>query len=912
MSVADAQPSGNRLAQLVQAGKTKEIFQPVSPFKMSKDEPDFSFIKKGTVLSATKTDLKKLVQDDAEAITLTVPSESNGHFVLELVKADIGGDYLNVTLKGSGRKLKIFSGLHYRGIVKGNVNSYAAISIYENKISGIISNGTGNFVLVPFKNKKDKYIFYNDHDLVKPLQPGCITRDFDVPSSLSSLRHDGNSKIEAEECIKTVKVFYECDYYMYSDPTNGFNGNATDLTNFISSAFNQVATLYANISAGSVICEISEILIFDTQGSDYLDQEFPWSSTATTGGIEHFISTIVEHEGSSFNGDVAQLITTRHDIHPPNVKGLAAKVGSVCNKYLAHSIVNIYDISPVDDYPDYSLTVFLMAHEMGHTMGSPHTHACFWNGNNTPIDGCYGAEPNCFTSVSCSTGTVPTSGTIMSYCNTGNNPGVDFSLGFGTQPGDLIYNVVADAECLTGSLLNIPTNLTSDASLLRWDAGASGNEFTVQYKLLIDDGCEYQNQWLTIDNITSTSYDYVSNASLFVPGAVYIWRVSADCSPYSQICDVPAYTFSIPATSDPVPSKLEQYDLSVHGVTLCWDHCCGTYDVQYKETTATTWITAVTGVNRNYYRFNDMMLDPGTYEWQVCASGSQNWSSSSYFDIAADAYDTQNGYYCHPPDYSDNLCDPTDASQYYIGAMSFACYTNSSSGGSTDGYQDFRTPQNFNCGTSIPNYAHLWVSSSTYRVNLSFTGGPAFVAIFIDWNRDGDYFDEGEDAVRYFGDIPTNSHVNGDCIVPSDFIPGWTNIRVMVEDFESDQNAVWAPYQCGFNGDGEIEDYLSDLSSMEYCNPAAWRIGFTLQPSEVTIFPVPVSEMLTIQTGNNGDTDDMLVAQIYDLTGALIRQIPMDKPMQNINVSSLAPGVYQLSLFSAKNNTLTNKRFVKL
>src|SRR4029079_15718221 len=39
-------------------------------------------------------------------------------------------------------------------------------------------------------------------------------------------------------------------------------------------------------------------------------------------------------------------------------------------------------------FPTYSWNVEVCTHEMGHNMGSSHTHACVWNGNNTQIDDC--------------------------------------------------------------------------------------------------------------------------------------------------------------------------------------------------------------------------------------------------------------------------------------------------------------------------------------------------------------------------------------------------------------------------------------------------------------------------------------------------------------------------------------------
>ncbi len=55
------------------------------------------------------------------------------------------------------------------------------------------------------------------------------------------------------------------------------------------------------------------------------------------------------------------------------------------------------------------LDVPIMAHELGHTFGSPHTHSCSWPGG--PIDYCSTVEGNCY-----SESLESISGTLMSYC----------------------------------------------------------------------------------------------------------------------------------------------------------------------------------------------------------------------------------------------------------------------------------------------------------------------------------------------------------------------------------------------------------------------------------------------------------------------------------------------------------------
>jgi hypothetical protein len=80
---------------------------------------------------------------------------------------------------------------------------------------------------------------------------------------------------------------------------------------------------------------------------------------------------------------------------------------------------------------------------MGHLMGSRHTHACVWNGNNTQIDGCSTPEGTCPR-----VGYPANGGTVMSYCHLVSGVGINFNNGFGPQPGNLIRSRFGAATCL--------------------------------------------------------------------------------------------------------------------------------------------------------------------------------------------------------------------------------------------------------------------------------------------------------------------------------------------------------------------------------------------------------------------------------------------------------------------------------
>ena len=137
--------------------------------------------------------------------------------------------------------------------------------------------------------------------------------------------------------------------------------------------------------------------------------------------------------------------------------------------------------------PTYSWTVEVITHELGHLMGSPHTHACVWNGNNTAIDNCASsAQGSSAQGYSCRTTplTIPTEGgTIMSYCHLVSGVGINLSNGFGIQPANRILAAVNGGSCLstdcvntcinTISSINIENVTTTSATVTFVDSGTS-------------------------------------------------------------------------------------------------------------------------------------------------------------------------------------------------------------------------------------------------------------------------------------------------------------------------------------------------------------------------------------------------------------------------------------------------------
>ena len=124
---------------------------------------------------------------------------------------------------------------------------------------------------------------------------------------------------------------------------------------------------------------------------------------------------------NSFNGNLAHYISTRTDI-----SGGIAWVGVLCTPFNAPDSSGPYGMSVIENtfepFPTYSWTVNVVVHEMGHNLGSNHTHNCSWPGG--PIDSCYAIEGGCYSGP-----LIPRVGTVMSYCHL--NATVNLALGFG-------------------------------------------------------------------------------------------------------------------------------------------------------------------------------------------------------------------------------------------------------------------------------------------------------------------------------------------------------------------------------------------------------------------------------------------------------------------------------------------------
>lgn len=414
--VAQSSPIAQRIAKAQQDKAnfvTQSLFQAPGTVAAAQIEGLDEALYAGTVLEWNALAGQTAKQQAAEYLELPLPRAGAKALTLQLFRANFFTPDFQVRASSNpDAPITDIDGIHYWGVVKGQPGALAAISIYADGVMGFVNLGDARYVLGPIENDPARrHIFYRDADLKALPDFTCFTDD--EAHYIGSPDKPADVEKDANNC---VKMYVETDYDLFVN-----KGSVANVTNYMTGVFSQVAILYAN---ESINFTINELFVWNTTD--------PYTGTTTSNYLTQFRNA----KNGVYNGNLAHLVGL-------NGGGGVAYLDVLCNAYYGVGYSAIQ--ATYSNVPTYSWTVEVLTHEIGHNLGSPHTHACAWNGNNTAIDGC---GPAAGYSEGCNA-SVPTQGTIMSYCHLVSGVGINFNLGFGPQPGDLIRNRVYNASCLT-------------------------------------------------------------------------------------------------------------------------------------------------------------------------------------------------------------------------------------------------------------------------------------------------------------------------------------------------------------------------------------------------------------------------------------------------------------------------------
>ncbi|MCZ4410483.1 zinc-dependent metalloprotease [Cryomorphaceae bacterium 1068] len=409
-----------------------KVFEKISPFKAATAKGSEALrnlgVEESALLDGTAFFLdesKSSSSELSEFVKMQLPVGEEPFEVLLYEQSIFTEDVKISTSDAPDSYLPLPDVRFYRGIVVGQEHSLVAMTISEDEINGLVSYGSETYVVGKIDGSEtNAHIWYKDQDLLLDETFSC--------NAIPSEDHDDSEKIEtfgAPKTVQCVRMRIEID----SDIVNDFGGTV-GATNYTTALFNQVVILFANDDIDIAISEI-----------------FAWNgSSPYSGDLEN---RLFQMSNNSPNADLTQLITGAGG-------GGIAFLSGLCSVSNGVSVSGIFGF--FNNIPSYSWDVNVTAHEIGHNLSSPHTHACAWNGNSTAIDGCGFAAGF---SEGCNASIPSGGGTIMSYCHL-LSTGVNFNLGFGPQPSTRMANYIDSRSCLGTTCVTSPPTECEDESLV--------------------------------------------------------------------------------------------------------------------------------------------------------------------------------------------------------------------------------------------------------------------------------------------------------------------------------------------------------------------------------------------------------------------------------------------------------------
>lgn len=418
------------------------------------------------IINVNVSDKNTILNTKPGKLRVTLPVSSLENVNIELEKFEVfTPDAKIIAANGEVLSNAKNSFVAYTGSVPGVENSLVSLTIGKDEIRGLLITKTGTYVLGKLSDNRaseSDYVFYQTSKMKvnNPFQ--CYTSDedlsADVKKKLTEMQQSDMGGLE----LRVAKVALEVDNYTYVN----LGSSTENTTNYVMSIMSTVSAIY--LREVKTKLEVPHIRIWTTAdpytattSNQYLTQfRNNWNSTmqSTPRTIAHMIS-------KKFGG-----------------LGGIAWVGVLCNSLTSGNGYGYSNTTgAVGVFPAYSWDIMVVAHEIGHNFGSPHTHSCTWPGG--AIDSCYEVEGNCYTGP-----VIPRSGTIMSYCHL-TSGGIDLDKGFGPLPKQLIRNRAEIASCMTNSsealILSYPvaniTLMTQSIFRIMWSGTSSGGTVNLTY-----------------------------------------------------------------------------------------------------------------------------------------------------------------------------------------------------------------------------------------------------------------------------------------------------------------------------------------------------------------------------------------------------------------------------------------------
>lgn len=277
------------------------------------------------------------------------------------------------------------------GTVQGLEHSHVMLACHPTYAIGYVSletpMGVRRFLIAPTAQPSQSVtmIVYDERFGEFPAPWTCHLNDDDVSVDTRGRGEKGVERPQAGT-LRRIEMAIEGDFTYYQD-------HGSDAVQ---------ATEYAE----DVIAACSDIYERDVAGTLYIRSWELWTVNDPYPGTNS--STLLTQFRDYWRVNKGAVVRSiAHLFSGINGIGGIAYLNVLCNKNNGYAVDGLNN-NIVYPRTTYAWDTDVVSHELGHNVGSPHTHSCSWA---PPIDSCYAAEGGCFA------GTKAVRGTIMSYCH---------------------------------------------------------------------------------------------------------------------------------------------------------------------------------------------------------------------------------------------------------------------------------------------------------------------------------------------------------------------------------------------------------------------------------------------------------------------------------------------------------------
>lgn len=418
-----------------------------------------------------------------------------------------------------------------------------------------------------------------------------------------------------------------------------------------------------------------------------------------------------------------------------------------------------------------------------------------------------------------------------------------------------LLNNCSASNCITPFALDA-TSIIDTAATLSWDNGG-GTDFLLYLRPVGNS---------TWDSVAVTGTSVLVDT--LVGCSDYEFMVRAVCTPDTSAYS-PLFTFSTLGCCE-IPTGLASLSSTNNSVTINFNSvfAADSYVVYYKPTNETVWMSQNTSSNSSVVISG---LDSCTsYELNVetvCDGDSSGVSSSITFNTSGCGL-CESTTYCS--------AGGNDVSDEWIANVTFNTINNTS--GADGGY--------INTGLVTPLYV-----GQTYNISISpgYSGTTytEYFMVWADYNQNG-VFDVATEEV--FDSGSANTTVNGNFVVPTGAVEGYTRLRVAMKYVGTTGSA---PIPCGTFGYGEVEDYCIEIIDTATTNSVS-----EIENGSVIymIYPNPANNYFNLEIINFKEFEGNKSIELYNSVGQLVLNKTLVGKSTVLNVEELSNGIYYYAI----------------